>query len=93
MKVEMTAWLRRSAYDFYARVLKDCQTNKLAQRTSGLAIFHNKCIIKSYKRANHVVICLCHTYREYFDSESLSKTNIELLKQIHTVYFFVIWLK
>ena len=28
-----------------------------------------------YKRANHAVICLCRTCRDYFKSENLSKAN------------------
>ena len=39
-----------------------------------------------------------HIYRDYFDTGSLqlrtmSKQNIELSKQIHTIYLFFIWPK
>ena len=49
-------------------------------------------------RSNHVVICLSRTYRDYLDNGSLSKAskskqNIEVSKQIHTVYFLIIWPK
>ena len=44
--VEITAWLA-SAYDFYARVVKDFAkpTSECSERAS-LAILHIKCIIK-----------------------------------------------